>query len=455
MHKSTRWATVYETRSGTSAGGRNAGSCTTSDDIARERARVQGRRRRDERKRLLPRVRRRALGRERRVALRRRQPHHRRRRREGESATEGAANASARARVRERLPDAKAEETFVERVMATRRPATRPRLIGPTSDSPVRRLRLQHRRRVNPRPGVRVLRGRRDPARGLFTSRGAADRARLSPVTSPDDGAPLAHQADAHEDERVERRLDDRSTGELLLTGSVDETVKSWRASDAGGLELVHSYAGALRARARGSHRANPSRRVPVAPRPPPFPLTLVASSAISRSIRIHRGALASSPAHAGGSRPAAFRRRSSFPSLRPHPGLRLARGGAERPRRLERPGLPDPRLGLQHARDGGGDRVPPRGRLFRDGVFPAHRASPPARPSRCPLAPRRRGHRVRAQGRVQAPGPAATARSEEGQPGSFLRRATSDGASPSQVRTLLTRRGLSVPSRGGRWLGR
>lgn len=70
MHKSTRWATVYETRSGTSAGGRNAGSCTTSDDIAREReTRDSVRRRGDERKRLLPRVRRRAPGRERRAGV--------------------------------------------------------------------------------------------------------------------------------------------------------------------------------------------------------------------------------------------------------------------------------------------------------------------------------------------------------------------------------------------------
>jgi hypothetical protein len=70
MHKSTRWATVYETRSGTSAGGRNAGSCTTSDDIAREReTRDSVRRRGDERKRLHPRVRRRAPGRERRAGV--------------------------------------------------------------------------------------------------------------------------------------------------------------------------------------------------------------------------------------------------------------------------------------------------------------------------------------------------------------------------------------------------
>lgn len=98
---------------------------------------------------------------------------------------------------------------------------------------------------------------------------------------------PLAHQADAHEDGAWSVAWTTASDGsELLLTGSVDETVKSWRASDAGGLELVHSYAGALaRARAdliaRLPRAASPSRRVRL---PSPSPRRVVRDLAIDRS---------------------------------------------------------------------------------------------------------------------------------------------------------------------------
>ena len=55
--------------------------------------------------------------------------------------------------------------------------------------------------------------------------------------------SPLAHQANAHEDS-VWSVAWTAGNDNLLLTGSVDECVKSWRASG-DGLEMVHSYTGA------------------------------------------------------------------------------------------------------------------------------------------------------------------------------------------------------------------
>ena len=53
--------------------------------------------------------------------------------------------------------------------------------------------------------------------------------------------SPLAHQASAHDDSVWSVAW--TAGNDLLLTGSVDECVKSWRASG-DGLEMVHSYTG-------------------------------------------------------------------------------------------------------------------------------------------------------------------------------------------------------------------
>ena len=57
--------------------------------------------------------------------------------------------------------------------------------------------------------------------------------------------SPLAHQADAHDDGAWAVAWCKSSDGDdLLLTGSVDESVRSWRATG-DGLEMVHEYQGA------------------------------------------------------------------------------------------------------------------------------------------------------------------------------------------------------------------
>ena len=58
--------------------------------------------------------------------------------------------------------------------------------------------------------------------------------------------SPLAHQTSAHADAVWSVAwcpTGDDDGGDLLLTGSVDESVKSWRAT-AEGLEMVHDYQG-------------------------------------------------------------------------------------------------------------------------------------------------------------------------------------------------------------------
>lgn len=57
--------------------------------------------------------------------------------------------------------------------------------------------------------------------------------------------SPLAHQTDAHDDGAWAVAWCKSSDGDdLLLTGSVDESVRSWRATG-DGLEMVHEYQGA------------------------------------------------------------------------------------------------------------------------------------------------------------------------------------------------------------------
>lgn len=57
--------------------------------------------------------------------------------------------------------------------------------------------------------------------------------------------SPLAHQAGAHDDGAWAVAWCKSSDGDdLLLTGSVDESVRSWRATG-DGLEVVHEYQGA------------------------------------------------------------------------------------------------------------------------------------------------------------------------------------------------------------------
>lgn len=59
--------------------------------------------------------------------------------------------------------------------------------------------------------------------------------------------SPLAHVSDAHDDGVWAVTWSQTEGGDdLLLTGSVDEGVKSWKATD-DGLELVHSYTGRFR----------------------------------------------------------------------------------------------------------------------------------------------------------------------------------------------------------------
>jgi WD40 repeat protein len=89
-------------------------------------------------------------------------------------------------------------------------------------------------------------------ARGSFTQFGAsaalpiaARRARSPAEASAMKLSPLAHQADAHDDGAWAVAWCKSSDGDdLLLTGSVDESVRSWRATG-DGLEMVHEYQGA------------------------------------------------------------------------------------------------------------------------------------------------------------------------------------------------------------------
>jgi WD40 repeat protein len=73
----------------------------------------------------------------------------------------------------------------------------------------------------------------------------AARRARSPAEASAMKLSPLAHQADAHDDGAWAVAWCKSSDGDdLLLTGSVDESVRSWRATG-DGLEMVHEYQGA------------------------------------------------------------------------------------------------------------------------------------------------------------------------------------------------------------------
>ena len=72
-----------------------------------------------------------------------------------------------------------------------------------------------------------------------------AARARVRPLASVMKLSPLAHQAGAHDDGAWAVAWCKSSDGDdLLLTGSVDESVRSWRATG-DGLEVVHEYQGA------------------------------------------------------------------------------------------------------------------------------------------------------------------------------------------------------------------
>lgn len=64
--------------------------------------------------------------------------------------------------------------------------------------------------------------------------------------------SPLAHQASAHADSVWSVAWS--AGNDLLLTGSVDENVKSWRASG-DGLEMVHSYTGTSLQRSEAAKR--------------------------------------------------------------------------------------------------------------------------------------------------------------------------------------------------------
>ena len=69
--------------------------------------------------------------------------------------------------------------------------------------------------------------------------------ARVRPLASVMKLSPLAHQAGAHDDGAWAVAWCKSSDGDdLLLTGSVDESVRSWRATG-DGLEVVHEYQGA------------------------------------------------------------------------------------------------------------------------------------------------------------------------------------------------------------------
>jgi WD40 repeat protein len=69
--------------------------------------------------------------------------------------------------------------------------------------------------------------------------------ARVRPLASAMKLSPLAHQAGAHDDGAWAVAWCKSSDGDdLLLTGSVDESVRSWRATG-DGLEVVHEYQGA------------------------------------------------------------------------------------------------------------------------------------------------------------------------------------------------------------------